>query len=366
VRWRRGRERARSGEGAAGPGRRIVQRLGVCRGAEHSRAGFERRTLVGLRVPTIIEPIAGEEPAELTRTVQPDEDLADQSLVPRRLAAGAEDLDSRVHDRRGGLARRERPGLDVLGRGEQPRPRDELRVAAAAFRGLERAVAARPRPGRQHAARRDELDHAADLVIRIGEPRLDESVPRADAAEHRRDEGIGTAVVEEQDHPGVLREMRRDGLEGAAKRRGLPRPRRANRGSQQRLERQQRRGIAPERPGRAVVRHPESFLAEAGRWLAEHEPDARAGVRAGRGAALAREALQRTRGHDPDDRVVRAFHEASEIRAEPRLEGTERAALESLHECSHVTIAILECEPRVALTPALRNRAPDRAAGDAE
>src|SRR5207244_9655942 len=114
---------------------------------------------------------------------------------------------------------------------------------------------------------------------------LDQPIACADAAEDRGDQGLGTAMVKEEDDPGVAGEVRRDRLQGAAQGGRLPRPWRANRRSEQRLQREQRCRLAPERPGRAVVRQAEPLLAEAWRRLAQDEPNARAG-------GLAREPLQ--------------------------------------------------------------------------
>ena len=122
--------------------------------AEHARAGLERRAFVGLRLALLVDGVRGEQPAQLAGAVEADEDLAEQPLVAGRLATRPEHLDGRVHDRRRGLARRERPGFDMLRRREQARSGDELRIArdrpAAASSG--RLLRVRG-PGRQHPAR---------------------------------------------------------------------------------------------------------------------------------------------------------------------------------------------------------------------
>src|SRR6185437_3872120 len=116
ARWRRSRERPRPREGSSGPGGGVLHRLGLRRSAEHARSGLERRTVVRLGLDVVVDDVRCEQPAQLARAIQPDEDLAEEALVASGLAAGAENLDGCVHDRRGGLARRERSGLDVLGR----------------------------------------------------------------------------------------------------------------------------------------------------------------------------------------------------------------------------------------------------------
>src|SRR5439155_1770439 len=97
--------------------------------------------------------------------------------------------------------------------------------------------------------------------------------PGADPAERRRDERLAAAGLEEQDDAAVDREVRRDRLEGSPEGRGLPRPWRPDRRPEQRLERQQRRGLPPERPAGAVVGGPEPLLAEARRRLAQDDAD---------------------------------------------------------------------------------------------
>ena len=201
-------------------------------------------------------------------------------------------------------------------------------------------------------------------------------VAGADAAEHGGDERLRAAVLEQQDDPGVAGEVRLDGLERASQRGGLPRPRRPDRRPEQRLQREQRRRLAPERPARPEVRRPEPLLAEARRRLAEDEADprVRGGAwrrRRGRRPAAARGPRRPApRGRPGVITRITAFGEPSARlrRSVPnlRVQRPQRRALEPLHERPNLAVAVLEREPRVALPPALGDRGADRAAGDPE
>jgi len=120
-----------------------------------------------------------------------------------------------------------------------------------------------------------------------------------------------------------------------------------------------------------VVGRPEALLAESRRRLAEDQPDAgpQRGPAAGFPERLSRlggEIPEGARGHDPDHRRRGPFDETAQVGAEARFERAARGTLEALDEGADRPVALLEREPRVALAPRVRDRRPDRAAGDPE
>ena len=113
-------------------------------------------------------------PSELPGAVHADEDLAEEPLPARRLAAGAERLDGDLGHGPGGLGRGERPALEPFRGREQAPPMDDVRIARAAGDRFERHVAARPGSGRHPRAR------AAATPRCRGRPRSDRRpVPRS-------------------------------------------------------------------------------------------------------------------------------------------------------------------------------------------
>ena len=170
----------------------------------------------------------GRQPAELSGPIEPDQDLAEQSLVARRLAAGAEGLDRRLGHRPGGIGRRERTLVELLRRGEQAATRDHVRVAGAAGRRVESDVRPRARAGWQQAPGRQQLHDSGGVVVGIGESRAEHAVAGGRAAHHRRDDRLRPAV-DELDDPAVAGHDRLDRLERAPDRGGLPAPRRPER-----------------------------------------------------------------------------------------------------------------------------------------
>ena len=173
--------------------------------------------------------------------------------------------------------------------------------------------------------------------------------------------------VHEEHDAAVARDRGLDRCERSAQRRRLPAPRRADRAAGERLDREDRRGVATEDPGRGPVRERESLLVRTDRRLAEDEPDPAGRIR-GRPAAPALAPLPspapsdpgRRRAGDAEDCARGPVGEAADVLAETRLDGAHRAALESLDEAADEPDAVLEREPRVALAPAARCRAGGR------
>ena len=151
----------------------------------------------------------------------------------------------------GGLRRRERPRVDPLRRGEQARPGTRSGSPAPPGERVEADVArASAGPGGSDRARRDELDDPADLVVGLGQPRLER-------AGSRRRRPPSTAATSASGPPSTSRMTRpsramcrRDRLEGAAERRGLPAPRRAERAPASGSSGSSAGGLAAERPAR--------------------------------------------------------------------------------------------------------------------
>ena len=258
----------------------------------------------------------------------------------------------------------ERAAVEPLGRREQAATRDDVRVAGAARDVGQGDVRPGPRPDRDRRPGRDELDGAADLLARLGQPRPDEPVAGGDPAERGRDEALRAARLEEEDGSAVAREERRGGVERAPDRRRLPAPRRTPGAAEDRLEREQRRRVAAEDPaGREVgVRQPLDVRA-LGR-LAEDEPDPRPVRQPGQRVGLGLERPERRRRPEPDDDVGHPLGQALEVLAEAGGHQPERGALEALDEAADDAEAVLEREPRVALAPLAAGRQADPAAAD--
>ena len=183
----------RSG-GALGPGRRSVLRRRRNEAAEHARA------------------------------VHADENLAEEAFLAGRLAAGLEDLDGRVGDRRGGLRDREGAMVEAFRGGEQAAARDRVRIAGPARHVRQADVGPRTRRRCERAAGRDEFDDAADLVAGFAEPGTDEPEAGPDAAERRGDERLRPARLEEEHDPRIPGQPRLDSGERSTERGGLPAP----------------------------------------------------------------------------------------------------------------------------------------------
>ena len=92
-------------------------------GARRVEPAGGRAAALGLR---------GREAPELAGPIEPDEDLAEEPLVPGGLAAGAERLDGRVGHGPGRLRGRERALVEALRGGEEARAGHQVRVAGAA------------------------------------------------------------------------------------------------------------------------------------------------------------------------------------------------------------------------------------------
>ena len=367
ARRRSPRARRRVGRAGVGPSRRTAasaaRSIAVRRRSDGPSTGRRRSRRAAASVL-----VRGHEAAELPGPVEPDEDLAEQSLVAGRLAAGLERLDGDLGHGPGHLGGRERPPVEAFGRDEQTRARDDLRVAGAARQDVERDVGPRPRAGRHRRPRRDQLDESGELVVAVLEPGADEPETRPDAAERRGHERLGPAAVDEEDDPAVARERRLDRRQRPAERGRLPAPRRPDGATGQRLEREDRRRLATEDPGGAPVRQRQPLLVRADRRLAEDEPDP---------AAPAAPIAPPSPGSQPSDRAADGPATPSTAlavpstrlrrsRADARLDRAERAALEPLDEAADEADAVLEGEPRVPLPPLAAAGRPDPAALDPE
>ena len=105
------------------------------------------------------------------------------------------------------------------------------------------------------------------------------------------------------------------------------------------------------RGGQPVERRPE-------RRLGEDEPDARAAA-ATRIPAVEPECPNTAGTGEPEQRGRGPLAEAAQVLAEPRRDGPERSALESLHESADHPEAVLEGDPRVSLPPRAGAGQPD-------
>ena len=149
-----GRLARAGGEASRGPVRPPV----VIR---RSSVGLGLVVIVGARGPVVgggrvragRRECPGGQPANLPGPIEPDQDLAEQPLVARRLAPGAQRLDRDLGHGPRGVGGRERPPVEPLGRREQAGRRDEVRVAGAPGHRLEPDVGAGARSRRQDAAR---------------------------------------------------------------------------------------------------------------------------------------------------------------------------------------------------------------------
>ena len=192
----------------------------------------------------------------------------------RRSATGSprslEDVDRGIDHGRAPLARRERGVAIRSGARTGARPAHDVRVAGAARHRLQRDVAPRPRAARDGTRPgRDQLDHAATLATgsasrapatrypaptppRTPRPAPRARRPRAGGRPARRGRGCGSTPRSDRRSAAACQPH------GGADRR-----------PEQRLQRQGRRGLAAEHPGRRVVRPGQPLRAGPQRRLAE-------------------------------------------------------------------------------------------------
>jgi hypothetical protein len=309
----------------------------------------------------------------VTRPVEPDEDLAEESLGDRRLAAGPEDLGGRLGHRPRRVGGRERRRLAALGAGEEAALRTDLRFPT--HRGLAgRCADAGPAhhavfdaAASAHApARRDELDDAARLLLGLGEPGRRETVAGTRAGESGGRECLRAARVDDEHGPTLATHEGLDRLERPAQGGRLPTPRRPDRRPRERVDREGRGGVPPECPRRCEVREREPLLARPERRLTQDEADVDllAGARGNR--RLFGEGVE-------DARTARAQHGRRSALAEgpqpvtdSRLDRAVTRGLESLDECADEPKAVLESEPGVPLAPLSGGWRTDLAAPDAD
>ncbi len=350
------------------PGRAAERTIGVRLGRPvAARPGLDLIRDLRSVVGTVVRAAAaGHQPAELAGPVESDQDLAEEPFVARRLAACLEDLHGRIGHGPGDVGLRGAGPVEPLRRGEQPASRDGIRVAGAAGHVGQGDVRAGPRADRHRRAGRDELDRAADLLARLGQPCRDEPIPRGDPAERGCHEPLRAARFEDEHGSPVAREERCDRIERPADRRRLPAPRCAPRSAEDRLERKERGRVATEDPagGEVGVRQPLDVRA-LGR-LAEHEPDARSIGQAGQRVRLALEGTERRRRPESDHDVGHALAEALDVLAEAGGHQSLGRSLEALDEAADDPEPVLEREPGVALAPLTAGRQADPAATDSE
>ncbi len=304
----------------------------------------------------------GGQPAKLPGPIEPDQDLAEQPLVARRLAPGAQRLDRDLGHGPRGVGGGERPPVEPLGRREQAGRRDEVRVAGAPGHRLEADVGAGARSGREDAPGRQQLDDRRRVLVGVGQPRGEQPVAGRRSAHHGRDDRLGTAV-DQLDDPAVAGHDRLDRLERPADRGSLPAPRRPERGPGEGVDREQQRGLAAERPRRGVVGAGQAVEAQAHRRLAEHQADLGRRARPAVAGRLVAERQQAARAGEAEDGRRRSLAQAAQVLAEPRLDRSGRSALEPLDEAADLAEGVLEGEPRVALAElgaALRPDVPGR------
>ena len=296
------------------------------------------------------------EATQLAGPVEPDQDLAEEPLLARRLAPGAERLDGRVEDDPRGIDRREGTIVDALGRREQATARHDIGIARPARDGVEADVRPRPGPRRQASARRQQLDHRGDVLIGLGQPSPEQAEAGRGAAEDRRDDRLRTAV-DELDDPAVARQRGLDRPERVLDGRRLPAPRDAQRRPGQPVDRQQQGGLAAEDPGGRVVGDRESLEARAHRRLAEDEADPGRLRRPAVGVRVVVEPGEAGRAGQAQVRRRRPLAEAPQVLAEACLDRSLGAGVEPLDEPANAPEGLLEREPRIALPelrPALR------------
>ena len=125
-----GVQSGRSGDGSLSPN-------GPPAPGSSSRAWSDRRPRIDVQAAAGTGPRTG----ELARTVEPDQDLAEQPLEARRLATGAKRLDRDVRHDAGRLRGVERPLVEALRRREQAGAGDDIRVAGAAGQRRQHLVA---------------------------------------------------------------------------------------------------------------------------------------------------------------------------------------------------------------------------------
>src|SRR5687768_12340244 len=126
---------------------------------------------LGTRIGNRFVVLAGNEPPELARPVEPDEDLAEEPFVPCRFATGFQGLHRDLGHRSRDVVRRERPAVEPLWPDEQPSTRHDVGIAGASRYRVERDV--RPRPGdrRKYGPGGQQLENPDNLVIAVLESR---------------------------------------------------------------------------------------------------------------------------------------------------------------------------------------------------
>jgi hypothetical protein len=224
--------------------------------------------------------------------------------------------------------------------------------------------------------RRDQLDDARDLVLAVLESRSDQAEAGFDATERDGDQCLRAAAIDEVHDATVAGDRWLDVCEGPAESGCLPTPRRPDGRGREGLDGQARRRLATDDPGRRPVRERQPFLVRPDRWLAEDQADpatparqrARAAATAGRVVfgRLGADRSPRRRTGNPEHGGRRAIGQAPQVLADPRLDRAIRATLESLDEAAHEADAVLEGEPRVALSPLGRAGRTDPSALDPE
>ena len=146
---------------------------------------------------------------ELPRSVEPNQDIAEDVIEVRRLSSGLQQLHSSIRNRLGGGAYPEWTVVESLGRREGSPARNGSGVAGPALHRRQRTIGPRPRPGRHDAGSRHEGDDAGTVVPAPMKTGIDQTTARRRSAESRRDQSGGLGIVEQQNGPTCLRESRR-------------------------------------------------------------------------------------------------------------------------------------------------------------
>ena len=306
----------------------------------------------------VIGRVAGE-PSELARAIHADEDLAEEALPTRRFAAGTERLDGDLGHGASGLGRGEGPALEPFRGREQPPAMDDIRVAGATGHRVERLVAAGPGAGWHPRAGRQQFHDPEAVAVGVADQGGDQPVAGPHPAEGRGRDRLRPAV-HELHGPAVACHGRRHGLQGPPDGRALPAPRSAQGRSGERIDREERGGLAAEDPRRRVVRGAQTGQIRAGRWLTQHEPDPRR-----RGAATVVAVLRVGVGGErpepgwagqADEGGRGPLPEAPQVLAQPGIDRAVGATVQALHEAAHEADGILERDPRIAFAPLLGGR----------
>ena len=145
----------------------------------------------------------GGQPPQVAGPVEPDQDLAEQPLEARRLAARLERLDRGLGHGPGGLRGGERPPVDPLGRREQAaRPGTTSGSPAPPGTGSRPTLPRVRAPGGSRPRGWSSSTTGGRRVVGVGQPRAEQPVAGGRGAEHGRDERLD-AAVDELDDPSV-------------------------------------------------------------------------------------------------------------------------------------------------------------------